>query len=111
VAIWILVQERLPATIGFRIWLLVIALGLSLGLGNYALLAALASNGKASVITPLTGLYPLVSIPIAILLLKERIGWRETLGIALALVSAAALSYESRAEPSEITTLKPEIPK
>ena len=59
---------------------------------NYALLAAFSSNGKASVITPLAGLYPLVSIPIAIFLLGERIGWRETLGITLALFSAAALS-------------------
>ena len=63
-----------------------------------------------SVITPLAGLYPLVSIPIAILLLGERIGWRESLGITLALISAAALSCESRPAPSEISTLKPELP-
>ena len=111
VAACILVQQSLPTTIALRTWLLVTALGFTLALGNYALLAAFANNGKASVITPLTGLYPLVSIPIAILLLGERIGWRETLGITLALVSAAALSYESRPAPSEVTQLKPELPK
>ena len=80
------------------------------GQGSAAGVESFASNGKASVITPLAGLYPLVSIPIAILLLGERIGWRESLGITLALISAAALSCESRPAPSEISTLKPELP-
>ena len=110
VAICILVQQSLPARIAPGTWLFVAALGLTFALGNYALLAAFASNGKASVITPLAGLYPLVSIPIAILLLGERIGWRESMGITLALISAAALSYESRPAPSEISNLKPELP-
>jgi drug/metabolite transporter (DMT)-like permease len=110
VAACILVQQSLPASISPRTWLLVSALGLTFALGNYALLAAFASNGKASVITPLAGLYPLVSIPIAIFLLGERIGWRESLGITLALVSAAALSCESRPAPSGISNLKPELP-
>ena len=110
VAVCILVQQSLPARIAPGTWLLVAALGLTFALGNYALLAAFANNGKASVITPLAGLYPLVSIPIAILLLGERIGWRESMGITLALISAAALSYESRPAPSEISNLKPELP-
>ena len=100
----------LPAGIAPRIWLLVTALGLTFAVGNYALLAAFASNGKASVITPLAGLYPLVSIPIAILVLGERIGWRESVGITLALVAAAALSCESRPASSEISKLKTGIP-
>jgi drug/metabolite transporter (DMT)-like permease len=110
VAVCVLVQQSLPARIAPGTWLLVAALGLTFALGNYALLAAFANNGKASVITPLAGLYPLVSIPIAILLLGERIGWRESLGITLALISAAALSCESRSAPPEISTLKPELP-
>ena len=110
VAVCILVQQSLPARIAPGTWLFVAALGLTFALGNYALLAAFASNGKASVITPLAGLYPLVSIPIAILVLGERIGWRESLGITLALISAAALSCESRPGPSEISNLKPELP-
>jgi len=110
VAICILVQQSLPARIAPGTWLLVAVLGLTFALGTYALLAAFASNGKASVITPLAGLYPLVSIPIAILLLGERIGWRESLGITLALISAAALSYESRPASSAISNLKTELP-
>ena len=101
VALCLLIQQSLPASIAPRTWLLVSALGFSFALGNYALLAAFAHNGKASVITPLAGLYPLVSIPIAILLLGERIGGRETIGITLALLSAAALACETRPAPAE----------
>ena len=90
--------------------MLVTALGLTFALGNYALLAAFANNGKASVITPLAGLYPLVSIPIAILLLGERIGWRESVGITFALAAAVALSRESRPPATEISKLNPQLP-
>jgi uncharacterized membrane protein len=94
-AILILFQQPLPAEITLRTWLLVTALGFTLGLGNLGILAALASHGKASVIVPLSGLYPLVSIPIAILALGEKIGVRETTGIALALFAVVALSRET----------------
>src|SRR5439155_20438293 len=103
-------QRSLPAGPVSRMWLLVTALGLTFALGSYAPLAAFSSKGQASVITARAGLYPLVSIPIAILLLGERIGWRETLGITLALFSAAALACESRPAPSKISKLKPELP-
>jgi len=100
VAVLILVfaRQSLPAGIAPKTWGLVTALGFTFALGNFALLAAFASHGKASVIAPLAGLYPLVSIPIAIVALHERIGWRETLGIILALVSVVALSCESKPE-------------
>jgi uncharacterized membrane protein len=98
VATGILVLQRWPAVISGKTWLLVASLGFTFALGNLALLAAFASNGKASVIAPLAGLYPLVSIPIAVVALHERIGWREGLGIVLALISVIALSWETRGE-------------
>jgi drug/metabolite transporter (DMT)-like permease len=49
-------------------------------------------------------LYPLVSILIAIVALHESIGWREGLGIVLALISVIALSWERRAEEKRIET-------
>lgn len=102
VALVILVLEPWPGFLGAKIWLLVLALGLFFALGNYGILAAFAAGGKASVITPLTGLYPVVSVPIAIVFLGERIGARETIGISLALISVVALSYEERAgRPAE----------
>ena len=94
VAAILLWREPLPASVPLRAWLLVAALGLFFALGNFALLAAFAANGKASVIAPIAGLYPLVSVPLAILFLGEKIGPRETAGIALALASVVALSIE-----------------
>lgn len=111
VAAAILLTQGLPAHITPRTWALVVALGLFLGLGNYAILVAFASTGKASVITPLTGLYPLVSVPLAILFLHEKVGPREFAGIGLALASVVALSMESRPDSARIAGMKSETPQ
>ena len=89
-------RYRLPFT---GIQALAAVLGLFLGLGNFALLAACASAGKASIVIPLTALYPAVSVPIAILFLGEKVGTRESVGILLALASVIALSHESPPAP------------
>ena len=58
-------------------------------------------GGKASIVAPLSGLYPVVSIPIAVLLLGDQLSNRQTLAIALALAAVVMLSYQSEpAEPS-----------
>ena len=103
--LFFLVQEPLPALITSKTWLLVIAQGFFLALGNLAVLAAFAVHGKASIVTPLTALYPLISVPIAIGFLGERVGTREAVGIFLALVSVAMLSRETPAPvPAQTTT-------
>ncbi len=103
VAAWILVEGPIPGGIALKTWALAIALGFTLALGSLALLVALSREGKASIIVPLTGLYPVVSIPFAILLLNERIGGREVFGILLALISAVALAWESRPASAELS--------
>jgi drug/metabolite transporter (DMT)-like permease len=101
----LLMQEELPAAIAFNTWVVVIAQGFLLALGNFAILVAFASQGKASIIAPLAALYPVVSVPIAILFLGERIGGREALGILLALASMAALYCETRPpEPARLAS-------
>lgn len=92
-----LLQTPLPAQITATTWLLVIAQGFFLALGNLAVLAAFANQGKASIVTPLAALYPLVSVPIAIGFLGERVDTREAVGIVLALVSVVMLSRETPA--------------
>jgi transporter family protein len=95
VAVLILLLQPLAAGgLSARVWLLSAALGLFFSLGNFALLLAFASAGKASIITPLTGLYPLVSVPVAIMFLGETVGTREWIGIGLAVLSVIALSME-----------------
>jgi drug/metabolite transporter (DMT)-like permease len=48
----------------------------------------------ASVVTPLSGLDPIVTVPLAMIVFGEQVGMREWLGIALALATGVALSYE-----------------
>jgi drug/metabolite transporter (DMT)-like permease len=91
----LLFMQPLAGPLTLKIWLLVAGLGLFFSLGNYAILLAFAQDGKASIIAPLAGLYPLVSVPIAILFLGEKISPRETAGIVVALVSVVALAWEN----------------
>lgn len=99
VALWYGVREPWPTEITARTWSLVLALGFFLALGNLAVLAAFARGGKASVISPLSNLFPLVSLPL-LLLLGERIGPREWAGIAVALLAAVGLAWEEKTEPT-----------
>jgi transporter family protein len=67
------------------------------GLGNWAVFACLEKGAKASVAIPLTALYPLCTIVLATAFLKERPTVLQWLGIALAVVGGAMLSYEQPA--------------
>jgi drug/metabolite transporter (DMT)-like permease len=100
IAVLILLFDPLPPHIPIEKWALAVALGFLLALGNLTVLLAFSSGGKASIITPLAGLYPVVSIPIAIFYLGEQIGWRECVGIALALAAVVVLSYPSDSSAS-----------
>jgi drug/metabolite transporter (DMT)-like permease len=88
--------EGVPSTISSRDWWLVGLLGASYGLGNLALLAAYRHGGKASIVTPVTGLYPVVAIPLAVLWFGEHVNAYQLAGIVLALVSVVALSFERK---------------
>jgi transporter family protein len=62
------------------------------GTGNIAFYLALAKGGKASVVVPLVGLAPLVTVVMALLFLKESLNRAQILGLVLALVSIFLLS-------------------
>lgn len=106
VASLIMLYDPLPSEISVGTWLLAAAVGFTLALGNLTILLAFSSGGKASIIAPLAGLYPLVSIPIAIAALGETIGWRESLGIACALAAVVMLSMQSGPQPVHLSTLE-----
>lgn len=104
VAGMIQLYNPLPGGISASTWWLAAALGFALAFGNLTILLAFASGGKASIIAPLAGLYPVVSIPIALLALGDRIGWRESCGIVLALAAVVLLSVQSDPEPASVVT-------
>jgi len=66
--------------------------GLLNALGAWALFAALKNGGKASIVSPLTALYPLVVILLVPLVLHESITKLQLAGLASALVAVVLLS-------------------
>ena len=61
--------------------------GLCGGLGNLAMLQSFNEGGEASAVLPLTGMFPLVTVFLAVLFLRERLNPIQMAGIALALVA------------------------
>jgi bacterial/archaeal transporter family protein len=62
------------------------------GTGNIAFFHAFVIGGKASIVTPVTALFPLVTVILAITFLHERIGTTQKIGLVLALVAIYLLS-------------------
>jgi bacterial/archaeal transporter family protein len=68
------------------------ATGLLGGIGNIAFFQALVSGGKASIVAPVTALFPMVTVLLAFVFLRERLGRTQWLGMALAFVAIYLLS-------------------
>jgi transporter family protein len=66
--------------------------GLLNALGAWALFAALKEGGKASIVSPLTALYPLVVILLVPFVLHESITPLQILGVVCALIAVVLLS-------------------
>lgn len=62
------------------------------GTGNIAFFRALAMGGKASIVSPVTALFPFVTVILAVTLLHERVGTAQKIGLALALIAIYLLS-------------------
>lgn len=62
------------------------------GTGNIAFFRALGNGGKASIVAPVTALFPLVTVVLAVTLLGERIGTAQKIGLGLALLAIYLLS-------------------
>jgi transporter family protein len=63
------------------------AAGLLGGIGNVAYFHALSLGGKAAAVIPLTALYPIATIALATIVLRERLNVIQILGVALSLVA------------------------
>jgi bacterial/archaeal transporter family protein len=83
------------AGLGWRVSLIGLLGGVANGLGSWALFEALERGAKASVVVPMTALYPLVTIVLARIFLAETLTFRQWVGIALAVAGGVMLSYET----------------
>jgi transporter family protein len=62
------------------------------GAGNIAFFRALESGGKVSIVAPATALFPVVTVILAVTVLRERISKQQIAGFALALIAIYLLS-------------------
>lgn len=63
--------------------------------GNIALYKSFSTGGMAAIVIPVTNLYPMITIVIAISFLKEKLNWINVIGILLAIPAVIILSGES----------------
>ncbi len=69
--------------------------GLLAVIGNVAVYQSFSEGGQAAVVIPVTNLYPLVTILIALLVLKEKMHWLNGIGILIVLPAIIMLSGQS----------------
>ncbi len=62
------------------------------GVGNIFFFQALVKGGKASIVAPVTALFPMVTVLLAVIVLRERMGRAQWVGLALAFVAIYLLS-------------------
>lgn len=72
--------------------------GLTNSLGALYLYTSLQSGAKASIAVPLTALYPLITVLLAVVFLGERLNGLHWFGVALALLASVLMSIESPPE-------------
>ncbi len=63
--------------------------------GNIAIYRAFATGGLAAIVIPVSNLYPVVTIAIAIIVLKEKLHWLNGIGVLLAIFAIVILSGET----------------
>jgi transporter family protein len=71
-----------------------VANGVLSGIGGLAFFAAYRSGGNTAVITAVTSLYPMITVLLAVLILRERLNWRQGVGLAFAAVAFVVFSLE-----------------
>lgn len=69
--------------------------GLLAAVGNMAVFAAMSAGGRAAIVIPLTSVYPIVTVVLAWLFLKERLNAIQAAGFGIALVAILLLSGET----------------
>jgi transporter family protein len=62
------------------------------GVGNIFFFQAMVAGGKASVVAPVTALFPMITVLLALVFLHERLGRTQWVGLALAFVAIYLLS-------------------
>ncbi|MCE4624786.1 MAG: EamA family transporter [Desulfurococcales archaeon] len=79
---------------GWRWFALSFITGLAGTLGYILLVLSMEWGGKASIVVPLTSLYPAVTVVLSRLILGETLSIRQEVGVILAIIAVVLLSLE-----------------
>ena len=90
----VLLVARPHGGMGTMVVLSSIAGGFLNGMGAWTSFRALESGGKASIVISLISLYPLLTVGLAIVLLRERLSALQMAGAVVAIAAAILLSTE-----------------
>ena len=92
VAVALLVERKLKVEPSAKGILFSVANGVVSAIGILALFAAFRSGGNTGVITVTSSLYPVITVALALLILRERLTRIQTLGLALAAAAIVIFS-------------------
>lgn len=70
-----------------------VANGVLSGIGGIALFEAYRAGGNTAVITSASALYPLVTVLLAVLVLRERLSWKQMLGLGFAAIALVIFAF------------------
>ena len=65
------------------------------GLGAWTLMAAMGAGGKASLVMPITAMYPLLVVLVAPVVFHESITGLQEVGVACAMISVVLISSDA----------------
>lgn len=106
-AVILLIVPGLSFKLSMTGWVLSVLFGALIGAG--ALVTFMSYRwGKASVVTPIIGLYPALTVLLAVALLKEQLDTMRVISVVLALAAGAALGCEG--DPPVIKNLEQDRP-
>ena len=74
--------------------------GLCGGIGNLAMLKSFNEGAEASAVLPLTGMFPLVTVLLAIVILRERLNVIQAIGMVVALVAIYLFNRSAGGAPT-----------
>ena len=83
-----------------RAWVMSGAAGILLGIANSLFIVALHS-GQLAIVSVLISLYPLATVVLAAIVLRERVSWLQYSGIALAVIACVILALGAAPTPAE----------
>jgi uncharacterized membrane protein len=70
-----------------------VANGVLSGIGGLAFFAAFRSGGNTAVIASATSLYPMITVALAVTILRERLTWVQVVGLGFAAAAIVIFSF------------------